>query len=44
MLQQRLVQHMLTLAVHNSIRHKDNKNKKKLFLDFYQIVGVQQQI
>ena len=35
---------MMTLAIHDSIRHKVQKNTKKLFFVFYQPVGVQQEI
>jgi len=33
-----------TLAIHDSIKHKAQKNTKKLFFVFYQIVGAQQEI
>jgi len=35
-----LVQRMTTFAIHDSIRHKVHKKTKKLFLYFYQTVGV----
>ena len=39
----RLVQHLTTLAIHNSIRQQiSQKNKIKLFLYFYETYGVQQ--
>jgi len=37
----RLVKRMTTLAIDDLIRHKVHKNIKKLFLYFYQTIGVQ---
>jgi len=38
------VQHMTTLAIHDSIRHKVHTNNMETLFVFYETVGVQQEI
>jgi len=39
---QGLVQHMTNLTIHNSNRQQSSQKTQKLFLVFYQTIGVQQ--